>query len=387
MVVEAMDLIVGGASTASKSPSRYVDSLPKVAWRGDGAYLTTTDGRKWLDFGMGLGACTLGYANPEVSEAVIKALVEGTLFTLPSYREEQTAAALLKYIPWAEQLRWAKTGTDVTTAAVRLARHATGRDYVLSYGYHGWADWSLDSPAYGVPKAVNGLTDVGRPIWDYACIIIEVAADAVLDDEQLSQQRRLCDDNGVMLIFDEVLSGFRYRMGAATNVIPDLACFGKAIANGFPLSCLVGKQEIMRHLEPGGVFFSGTTFGETASLAACEETLKIMERDEVPSLNTVEGRLFRNEFNHLARGYDFLGRCEGDGARTIVTGLTHAERDLFQQECGLREMIFNGSHIISIAHNSMVMAKAIDIYEHAMQSMKHGVKLRSGPTIEPYRVQ
>lgn len=390
-----MNLIPGGASTASKSPTRYVDAVPKYTERGNGAYLWATDGQRFLDFGMGLGACVLGYAHPEVNAAAKRAIDQGTLFTLPSYREEQTAAALLRHVPWAGQLRWAKNGTDVTTAAVRLSRHATGRSWVLTHGYHGWGAWSLAEPAYGCTRAerlatveLEFLEDEDAVYQhDYAAVIVEVAPDAVPGDPHgwYRGLREACDATGALLIFDEILSGFRYRMGSATDVVPDLACFGKSIANGFPLSCLVGKRDLMQHLEPGGVFFSGTSFGETASLAACEATLKLMEREHVPEFITGRGRELRSEFNALAAYTNFPGCCDGDGARTVITGLTHEQRDLFQQECATRGLLYNGSHIISLAHTSEVITSALDIYAKAMQAME-GAVLVGEPTVEPYRI-
>lgn len=380
------NLIPGGSSTASKSPSRHVDAVPKTVATGMGAYLTFTDGTSLLDFGMGLGACVLGYCHEEVNVTVRSAIAEGTTFTLPSYREERTAEALLRHVPWAEQLRWAKNGTDVTTAAVRVARHATGRTQVYTMGYHGWADWSLAEPAYGVPKEVHALTNRSDTAEGYAAMVIEVAPDAVLSDDWLANIREICTAAGTILIFDEVLSGFRYRMGSASDVVPDLACFGKSIANGFPLSALVGKRELMRHLEPGGVFFSGTAFGETASLAACEATLAVMERENVPERIGVQGRRLRDGFNAAAEELGFPGRCSGDGARSIVTGLTHEQRDLFQQECADRGLLYIGSHILSLAHTEDVIDKALGIYREAMLEGEYAV-LRGEPTTIPYRQQ
>lgn len=396
-------LIPGGSCTSSKSPSRFVDAAPKRAVKAYGCTLLAEDGHEYLDFGMGLGACVLGYAHTEVDEAAKRAIDDGVLATLPYTAEERTAEALLRHIPWAEQARFAKDGTDVTTAAVRLARYVTGRDVILSHGYHGWADWSVATtpPAYGIPYTVQRNTQrlewhgnvfnevVGSPSDEWpAAVIVEVASDAKLDDRGwLAQLRRDCDVVGTLLIFDEILSGFRYRMGSASDVVPDLACFGKAIANGFPLSALVGKRELMCHFEPGGVFFSGTAFGETTSLAACQATLNVMERERVQDHLTDKGRQLRDGFNDAAKKTGFPGGCIGDGARTVVTGLNKEQNDVFQQECAKRGLLYTGSQIMSLAHTDYEVEAALEIYKYAMRAMSEGATLEGQPTVRPYRVQ
>jgi glutamate-1-semialdehyde 2,1-aminomutase/spore coat polysaccharide biosynthesis protein SpsF len=176
-------------------------------------------------------------------------------------------------------------------------------------------------------------------------------------------------------------------MGSASDVQPDIACFGKAIGNGFPVSCLVGKRDIMRHMEPGGVFFSGTAFGETVSLAACEATLEVMERDNVPAKIGQMGRELRDGFNLLADAAGLADvRCVGDGARTTVAGLSHELRDLLQQECAKRGMLFIGSHIMSIAHVGMI-DEALSVYGQAFDAIANGATLEGESTVIPFRLQ
>jgi len=396
---KANRLIPGGANTSSKSPSRYVQGpSPLFVKSAYGCHFLDMEGRRYLDFGMGLGACILGYNRPEINHAAWRAIsMEGSLFTLPSYREAQTAEALLSYIPWAEQVRFGKTGTDVTTAAVRVARAYTGRTGVYSHGYHGWGDWSvsLTSPAIGIPIADidnEGLSletvrlKYGEDPLSCAAVIVEIAPGGILEDDWLHELREQCDRTGTVLIFDEVLSGFRYRMGSATDVIPDLACFGKSIGNGFSISALVGKRDLMQLLEPGGVFFSGTFFGETTGLAACEATLKVMEECQVPAYVSSIGFSFKRKANRVMDGI-----WTGDGARTTTNSLSPLERDFIQQECAKRGLLFIGAHNMCLAHDSQAVHKALQIYGEVWQLMKDTDSLEAAlegpPTIVPYRMQ
>ena len=193
-------LIPGGAMTASKSPSRFIQTkdVPLFAKSAEGCHITDIQGRTYLDFSMALGACVLGYNHPGVNQAVKDAIDEGSLFTLPSYREARTAEVLLRYIPWAEQVRFGKTGTDVTTAAVRVARAYTGRDHILSHGYHGWADWSVcvTPPALGIHQPdtikLDWLEDLSTVPMSSpsgamgAAVIVEIAPKGQVTPEEIA---------------------------------------------------------------------------------------------------------------------------------------------------------------------------------------------------------
>ena len=388
-------LIPGGSQTASKSPSRFVQATPKVAYRGQGALLIAGD-KPYLDFGMALGACILGYNNPAVQNAVMVAVSDGPLFSLPSYKEAVVAELLLSHVPWAEQVRFGKTGTDVTTAAVRVARAATGRSMVFHSGYHGWADWSMTKgPAYGVlpqgtaPFSLTDLVPVYGELEHFAAVVVEVAQGAIINDIPLAELRRACDATGTVLIFDEVLSGFRYKMGSASEVIPDLACFGKAIGNGYSISALVGKRELMNELEPGGVFFSGTSFGETIGLAACEATLGVMADYPVHQHLSELGQALKEGANEVM---GWPEKWQGDGARTTLKpGMPDIERDVLQQECAKAGLLFIGAHNICWEHSVRHLDKAVDAYGEAWRLIRRtedvASLLEGPPTIVPYRMQ
>ena len=283
-----------GSQTFSKSYLGWtMGHAPTYAEAGSGAILTDVDGNKYIDYMMALLPVVLGYADPFVDAAVVKQLSKGTSLSLSGTIEAELAEKLVSLIPCAEMVRYGKNGSDATTAAVRLSRAYTGRDKIIVCGYHGWHDWFIGTTEknLGVPKAVRdlsltfpfndaeALSDLlkqhGREV---SAVVIEPTGKAVPEPGFLQDVRHLCDQYGAVLVFDEVISGFRIDMGGAQayyNVQPDLAAFGKAMANGYPLSALVGKREIMSKMED--IFFSATFGGELSSIAAAIATIKKLE--------------------------------------------------------------------------------------------------------------
>ena len=293
----ALERIPFGAQTFSKSHLQFPPGrAPLYVSHADGARIFDVDGNDYIDLVNAILPVVLGYRDPDVDEAIRRQLDNGISFSLATELELELAEMLANYIPCAEMTKFGKSGTDVTTAAIRLARAYTGREGVVTTGYHGWADWSLCATErnLGIPGKV-GLTTVQLPYGNMAvfndhfkewgsqtaAIIIEPDEDASF----LQYLRMMCDKHGIVLIFDEVITGFRWMMGGAQkyhNVTPDLACFGKAMANGMPLSALCGKCHIMTKMQPpNNIFYSGTMFGETLSIAASIATIKKMEREQV----------------------------------------------------------------------------------------------------------
>ena len=216
-------------------------------------------------------------------------LVHGTVFTLAHQTEIDCAERIVDMVPCAEMVRFGKNGSDATAGAVRLARAHTGRDRVMVCGYHGWQDWYIGSTSmnHGVPRAVSELThpvpyddldavlDMFRSYpGEFAAVILEPMNRIWPNPEYLSELKELVHEKGALLIFDEVVTGFRFAPGGAQEyfgVTPDLAALGKGLANGFPLSAVVGRVELMRLMED--IFFSFTMGGETLSLAAAIATM------------------------------------------------------------------------------------------------------------------
>jgi glutamate-1-semialdehyde 2,1-aminomutase len=234
----------------------------------------------------------LGYGDEEIEDAVIRQLRDGVTLSLAHPIEAEVAERLVALVPCAEMVRFGKNGSDATSAAIRLARAATGRDHIIVCGYHGWQDWYIGSTTMnrGVPEIVRGLThaipyndlnaltDVLAALpGQVAAVIMEPMTSAWPEDGYLAGVRRITEANGVLLVFDEMLTGFRFAPGGAQEyfgVTPDLASFGKAVANGFPLSAIVGRKDILGLMPT--IFFSGTFGGETLSLAAAKVVLDRM---------------------------------------------------------------------------------------------------------------
>ncbi len=284
------------AQTFSKSYRYYSgDTAPYFLARGKAGHVWDVDGREYIDFVLGLGPVTVGYANEEVNEAVRKQLERGISFSQSTELEVRLAEKLVELIPCAEMVRFVKNGSDATTAAVRLARASTGRDKVIVCGYHGMHDWYVSTTAMnkGVPAAVRALT-LTVPFNDLpaleallaahhgevAAVVLEPAQGSGPAAGYLQALRALTEREGVVLVFDEVISGFRIAMGGAQEyygVTPDLAAVGKGMANGLPVSAVVGSESLLRQIEDG-VFISTTFGGEALSLAGALMTIEILER-------------------------------------------------------------------------------------------------------------
>ncbi|MEP6692803.1 MAG: aminotransferase class III-fold pyridoxal phosphate-dependent enzyme [Gemmatimonadaceae bacterium] len=294
----AAAVIPSGASTGSKRTAALYgsadrDDLPTHYTAARGCRITTAGGRELIDCTMALGAVALGYADESVNAAVIDAIGRGNVAGLSSTLEVDVAERLCEVIPCAERVRFLKTGAEGVAAAVRIARAYTGRDAVLTSGYFGWLDWW--SGAAGVPARAHAdaeslpFDDIGalddasrRHGGALAAIIIEPVVHEQASREWLTAARQACDALGAVLIFDEVKSGFRVRTGGvqeAAGITPDVAVFGKALANGFPLSAVVGRAGVMGAADE--TWISSTLAGETAALAAASAVLDRHHREDV----------------------------------------------------------------------------------------------------------
>lgn len=294
----AAGVIPGGSSTGSKRPealygSRAHDAaVPSHYERASGCRVWSTDGRVFVDCGMALGAVGIGYADPAITTAVQEAAASGPVSSLPHRLEVEVAEALVNVIPCAERVRFLRTGAEATSAAVRLARTLTGRSRVVACGYFGWLDWNSD--AAGVPTSVQALVS-WVPFGDVAAlesavhtgetpaaIVIEPLVHEVAPLSWLQTARRLADQIGALLIFDEVKTCFRVRTGgvqALTGVTPDLTAVGKALANGYPLAAVVGRADAMD--AASRTWISSTAAAEATGLAAARAVLEWHDRLDV----------------------------------------------------------------------------------------------------------
>src|SRR5262252_7162375 len=305
----ATGLIPGYTQTLAKGPGQYVAGVaPKYLQRGKGSHVWDVDGNEFIDFNMAIGPLSLGYAYEPVDRAIREQLEDGITFSMMHPLEVEVAELIRTVVPNAEMIRYSKTGADVTSAAVRLARAFTGRSKVICCGYHGWHDWyiSVTDRHQGVPQPVRDLTssfdynDMDSVMalldGDTACAILEPMIFDEPRDGFLHDLKDACRKNGTLLIFDEMWTGFRFALGGAQErfgVEADLMCYSKAIANGMPLAVLAGRGDVMRLCERD-VFFFTTFGGEALSLAAAKATIQELATRQVPEFLARQGRKIRD---------------------------------------------------------------------------------------------
>ncbi len=348
--------IAHGALTNSKRPECLVKGVyPTHLVSGAGATVRDTDGKSYIDFICGLGSTMLGHGHPEVAAAITNRAYAGASLPLGTTLEVEVAEKVKEVIPFIDRLRFLKTGSDACTAALRIARAATGRSKVLTEGYHGWHDEfvSITPPALGVYGAypiekLENLSDVDH---ETAAVILEPVMTQLTPERiaWLRDLRQRCTETGAILIFDEVITGFRMpkpTFSQAFGIQPDLICLGKAIASGMPLSVVGGKKEIM---ECGEYFISSTFAGETLSLAAALKTMSLIQtKYSLPDL-WERGELFKAAFNGLApgkiwiEGYPTRGRFSGDEMTKV----------LFWQEACRAGLLFGPSFFFTFPHTPL----------------------------------
>lgn len=287
------------AQTFSKSYRYFVPGQsPMYIERAEGSRIYDVDGNEFIDFNGCLGPITLGFNYPKVNEAIIEQLNKGIIFSTQAPVECELAEKLVEVIPCAEMVKFVKNGSDATTAAIRLARAYTGRDRVAMCGYHGMHDWSIGASANnkGVPQAVRELTKtftynnidslenlLSAHPGEYAAVIMEPIQSNGTTKEYLQAVVDTAHKHGAIAIFDEVVSGFHYAIGGASEyygVTPDMASYGKGCANGMPLSFVAGKRELISQIEQG-VFVSMTFGGDAISFAGALATIKVMQENDV----------------------------------------------------------------------------------------------------------
>ncbi len=372
----AEQVIPSCSQTFSKAPSQFVQGAsPVFLARGRGSHVWDVDGNEFIDYVSALGPVILGYDHPAVTRAVEEQLRRGVSFSLPHHLEVELAEKLVSLLPCAEMVRFGKNGSDATGGAVRAARALTGRDVIACCGYHGWEDWYIGTTtrSRGVPESVRGLTvpfryndleSLERIFADHPGRVAAVIMEPVGVEEPaigfLEGVLQTAHREGALLIFDEVVTGFRVALGGAQSyygVVPDLACLGKAMANGFPLSAVVGRREAMEVFDE--IFFSLTFGGEALSLAAALATIHEMEEHDVVGHLWEQGGRLQDGYNVLARelGLGEVTECVGLPPHTVMRfadvdgsgGLVL--RSLLQQELARRGVLFLVGINTSYAHN------------------------------------
>jgi glutamate-1-semialdehyde aminotransferase/spore coat polysaccharide biosynthesis protein SpsF (cytidylyltransferase family) len=398
-LARATDVIPGATQTMSKAVDQFVAGVtPTFLVRGSGAHVWDVDGNAYIDYPMALGPIILGYGHPGVTEAVTRQLADGTTFSLPHPIEVEVAERMADMVPCAEMTRFAKNGSDATSAAVRLARAVTGRERVLVTGYHGWHDWycAITARDRGVPSALKGLIEM-VPFNDVAALhaaferaeaegspVAAVVTEIGIDDPKpgwFEAIRQACDRHGALFVWDEIVTGFRWAPGGAQQrygVTPDLAAFGKAMANGFPLAAVSGRAELMR--EFGSVFFSGTFGGETLSLAAAKVTMDEIARGLVLDHVWSMGRRLRDGIASLIVDTGVTVELAGQVPRGALLfrdadgNDSPALKGLFFQETVRRGVLFGGPMFTTWAHSPADIDHTLEVVAEAFVIMREATE-------------
>ncbi len=388
LLERALRTIPLGSQTFSKSKTQIPYGVsPFFVEHADGAKFWDVDGNEYLDFTNALACVTLGYRDLDVDSAVRAQMEKGVTFSLPHQLEMEVAEVLVDLIPCAEKVRFAKNGTDATSGAIRVARAYTGRERVAVCGYHGWQDWYIGSTTrnLGVPKAVKALThpftynnaDSLKQLFDtypgeFAAVILEPLSGAFPENGFLDKVRTMVSEHGALLVFDETVTGFRVSLGGAQElfgVTPDLATFGKGIANGYPLSALVGKAEYMDVVEK--IFFSGTFGGETLSLAAAKAVLNKLRKEPVLQTLKARGERLLAGVNQLIAEFampDLLSVCGHPSWSFLVfkdapSCTSWEAKTYFMQEMFKRGVFTIGAQTLSYAHTDAHITQLLVAYK------------------------
>jgi glutamate-1-semialdehyde 2,1-aminomutase len=392
-------VIPGGAHTYSKGDDQFPEQAPGFIARGKGCHVWDVDGNEFIEYGMGLRAVTLGHAFEPVIKAAHRQMLLGSNFSRPARIEVEYAEDLLQVLTNADMVKFAKNGSDVTTAAVKLARAYTGRDLVAICADHPFFsvdDWFIGKTETnaGIPKVIQDLTvsfryndleSVSELFAKYpnqiACIMMEPATTEEPRDNFLGHVRQLCDENGSLLILDETITGFRWHISGAQAVygaVPHLSTYGKGMGNGFAIAALAGKRDIMKL---GGldhanerVFLLSTTHGaETHTLAAAWETLSVYRRCNVVEQLYRQGERLRAGINECISRHGIGGQFEVQGRPCNLIYVTkdtdgarsQAFRTLFLQEL-IRGGIIAPSFVVSFSHSDADIDRTIDVVDRAL---------------------
>ncbi|MEO8436820.1 MAG: aminotransferase class III-fold pyridoxal phosphate-dependent enzyme [Chloroflexota bacterium] len=388
-----------GSQTFSKSRTAFpVGASPLFIERGQGSRVWDVDGNEYIDFMNGLLAISLGYNDPDVNGAVQGQLQRGVTFSLPHPIETDVAEMIVDAVPCAELVRFGKNGSDATSGAIRVARAYTRRDRVAVCGYHGWQDWYIGSTTrdLGVPAATKALTHTFRyndvPSLEalfaeypgeFAAVILEPMNTTWPEPGFLEGVAAATHEHGALLVFDETITGFRHAMGGGQElfgVTPDLATFGKGVANGFPLSIVTGRTPYMKLMED--VFFSFTFGGETLSLAAAKAVIEKMRRE--PVLETIHRQgqkvldgVSQRIVEHGVEGFCSLSGHPAWSFLTIADAAPYSGyelKTLYLQEMFARGILVIGTHNMSYAHSDDDVTALLAAYDEVLPLLRTAVE-------------
>lgn len=402
LFVEAKKIIPGGVTSARHPTKFYPGNYPIFMNRGKRCHVWDVDGNEYIDWILSFGPIILGHAHPRVEKAVQRSLKEGFCFTMVHPVQNELAEELIRTIPCAQMVKYLVGGSDVTSAAIRIARIYTGKDKVIRWGYHGWHDWcyggaGTDREFYGVPEGItkdiltfryNDLDSLEEAFknnrGEVACVIMQPyeATKEWPEDGFLEGVKKIVHEHDAVLIFDEIRTGFRMAMGGAQEyfgVVPDLTTVSKAIANGYPISAVVGKKEVM--LEASKTRLSSTFLVNAFSMIAALETLR-----ELREKNGIQYMWALGE--KLMRGLNEI--LEEEGVDAKVTGapplpfLVFTDKDnvrmkalkkAFYIESTARGVLFHPNHcwFLSMGHTDRDVEKTLEVSRESLRIAKKGI--------------
>ena len=401
----AKELIPGGTQLLSKRPEMFLpEQWPAYYSRAKGCRVWDMDGRELIDMSyMGIGACLLGYADDDVNDAVVECVRAGSMSTLNVPEEVELADLLCEIHPWAQMVRYARSGGEAMAIAVRIARAFTSKPVVAICGYHGWADWylaanlgsesALDghllpglSPA-GVPRSLQGSTLTFRfnnlqelqqiqnqHGLQLAAVVMEPMRHDKPKDGFLEGVRGVVDACGAVLIFDEITSGWRFNLGGVHldfGVPPDIAVFAKATSNGFPMSAIIGRQHAMQAAQES--FISSTNWTERIGPVSALATIRKMRRVGLPDRLKTTGLAVHEGWRRLASKHHLNLAVQGQPALSTFTlqygDQSQAMRTLFTQELLDRGFLANSSFYACLAHDSESISAYLSACDEAFASL------------------
>ncbi len=389
---KAKELIPWGTQTHAKRLTEGCEeTMPPFIQKAYGCHMWDLDGKEYIDFRCSLGPIILGYRYPKVDAAVRKQMENGSVFSMASPLEVEAAEAIMENLPWLEQIRFMKTGADACTCCTRLARTFTGRDHIFTTGYHGYHDvYALEWPNPGVPNCIrdtvhhgiyNDIENAEKLFHEYgdqmaAAIVVPFEWRKETCGDWLVRLRQLCDQYGALLIFDEVLTGFRLAHGGAREyygVTPDLAAYAKAISNGYPVSAYAGKREYMQTLE--NTIITTTYAGETLSLAACIAVMDIMKNEPVNDHINAMGRKLRQGFDAIFSESDFPAETKGLDMAPFIEFKLSSDKENTEMRNKLfvrlydRGVFANDSWFINYSHQSEDIEYTIDQMRQSVREL------------------
>ncbi len=393
----AKNIIPGGTMLLSKRPEMFLPNLwPSYFSKARGCMVTDIDGNEYLDFSiMGIGTNSLGYGNPEVDNAVKEVISRGNMSTLNCPEEVYLADKLLEINPWADCVKFLRAGGEANALSIRIARAFTGKDSIAICGYHGWHDWyisvnhnssqGLDNhllpglKPLGVPKVLkntvhpfnyNNFNQLQKICdkTDIGVIKMEVVRNTGPENNFLERVRDLATKKGIVLIFDECTSGFRETYGGIHkkyNVEPDMAMFGKTMGNGYAITAVVGRRNVMSSSET--TFMSSTFWTERIGPTAALKTLEVMQKIKSWEIITKIGKKVRQEWSNIARSNNIDIKI--DGIPSLST-YKFKDNNLVLQTYVTQEMLKKGflasdRFYASISHDD----KSINLYLEALNEV------------------